>query len=211
MEDVLQLYEKPYSAREPVVCFDERPVQLLDSKRGPQPMSPGKPMRTDYEYVRCGSANLFCAVEPKAGWHFVKATLCRKAPDFAEALNDIARHYATARRIHLVLDNLNTHSPVSLTRRFGWREGMRLWRRFSVHYTPKHGSWLNQAEMEVSLVSRQCLGRQRLPNIEQLKARTKAWERDANRRRVRIQWAFTVPKARQTFHYRPADFIRPED
>ncbi|MBU8900949.1 IS630 family transposase [Corallococcus sp. M34] len=126
MEDVLRLYEKPFSRREPVVCFDERPVQLLDSKRDVLPMHAGAVARRDYEYVRCVTANLFCAVEPRAGRHFVKATRSRKAADFAEAVRGLAHRYPNARKIHLVLDNLNVHTRFSLTRRFGWRQGLRL-------------------------------------------------------------------------------------
>ncbi|WP_223744255.1 IS630 family transposase [Corallococcus sp. AS-1-12] len=209
MEDVLALYEKPFSRREPVICFDERPVQLLDSKRDMLPMHSGAIARRDFEYVRCGTTNLFCAVEPRTGRHFVKATRCRKA--FAEAVRDLARRYPNARKIHLVLDNLNIHTRFSLTRRFGWKEGLRLWSRFCVHYTPVHGSWLNQAEIEVSLVSRQCLGHQRVASVETLRDRTRAWERDANRHRVPIRWAFTTAEARHIFHYHPEDFIRDED
>jgi hypothetical protein len=205
MEDVLSLYEKPLSSTEPVVCFDERPVQLLGWHRQGTPMRRGRPARFDYEYERCGSANLFCAVEPKAGWHWVKATRCRKADDFAHALRDVAAHYPQARRIHLVFDNLSTHSPFSLTRTFGWRCGQRLWKRFCVHRTPVHGSWLNQAEAQTSMVSRQCLGKRRIPDVERLGQEVRAWARDATRRRVRIRWTFTVPTARRTFHYRSAN------
>jgi hypothetical protein len=211
MEDVLNLYEKPYNPREPVVCFDEKPVQLLDAVRPALPVRPGREARRDNEYVRCGTANLFCAVEPKAGRHLVKATPNRKAPEFARALRDIAEAYPRARRIHLVLDGLSTHSRFSLTRTFGWTQGLRLWRRFCVHYTPKHGSWLNQAEIEISLVSRQCLGKRRLPALGTLQHEVRAWARRATRHHVRIRWAFTTPKARQKFRYRPEDFIPPKD
>ncbi|NPC46773.1 IS630 family transposase [Corallococcus exiguus] len=158
MEDVLALYQRPLCPTEPVVCFDERPVQLLEWVRPASPASPGREARRDYAYFRCGTANLFCTVEPKAGWHFVKATPNRKSPAFAEALQDIAKRYPEANTIHLVLDNLSTHSRHALEVRYGVRAGRRLWRRFTPHYTPVHGSWLNQAEVEISLLSRQCLG-----------------------------------------------------
>src|SRR5262249_41034002 len=152
MEALLDLYERPLDPKEPVICLDERPVQLLDFERFRVPCGPGRIAKQDYEYVRCGTANLFCSVEPKAGRHRIRATPNRKAPAFAEEMRDIVRRYPHARTIHVVLDNLNTHSEKSLVERFGLRRGRRLWNRFTVHYTPKHGSWLNQAEIEIGLV-----------------------------------------------------------
>nr|WP_306414343.1 IS630 family transposase [Corallococcus exiguus] len=209
MEDVLELYQRPLCPTEPVVCFDERPVQLLEWVRPASPASPGREARRDYAYFRCGTANLFCAVEPKAGWHFVKATPNRKSPAFAEALHDIAKRYPEANTIHLVLDNLSTHSRHALEVRYGLRAGRRLWRRFTPHYTPVHGSWLNQAEVAISLLSRQCLGKRRIPTLDRLRGETQAWQKWANRNRIRIRWRFTVPKARAKFHYQPTDFTQP--
>lgn len=211
MEDLLNLYERPLDPKEPVVCLDERPVQLLDFERFRIPCGPGRIAKQDYEYVRCGTANLFCSVEPKAGRHRIRATPNRKARAFAEEMRDIANRYPQARTIHAVLDNLNTHSEKSLVDRFGSRRGRRLWNRFTVHYTPKHGSWLNQAEIEISLVSRQCLGSRRISTLKVLSRETAAWERAANRGRLKIHWTFTTRKARKKFGYRTAAFRRSGD
>ena len=202
MEDVLEVYERPYSPREPVVCLDERPVQLLDEKREPRPMRPGKTARRDGEYIRCGTANIFCAVEPKAGRHFTRVTENRKGPQFASMLSSLAAKYPKAKTIHLVMDNLNTHIEKPLIERYGYKEGHRIWKRFSVHYTPKHGSWLNQAEIEISLLSRQCLGKRRIPEILKLRSEITAWNRRVNRNRTKIDWHFSRKKARKIFRYK---------
>ena len=201
MEKVLEVLTQPADERAPVVALDERPVQLLDSVRPGTPMGPRKVARRDYEYARCGTANIFCIVEPKAGRHQTHATRNRKAPKFAAALKRIAKSYPTAKTIHLVMDNLNTHCEKSLTDAFGAEEGRKLWRRFTVHYTPKHGSWLNPAELEVSLWSRECLGRQRVATFAELRRRTSAWNAYANRTRRSIAWRFTAADARRVFHY----------
>ena len=200
MEDVLQLYEKPYDSAEPVVCLDEKPVQLLDDVRPPK-LARGCVLQRDYEYRRCGTANLFCGVEPKGGRHFTKATKTRNKFEFAQMLQEIADAYPDADLIHLVLDNLSTHGRNSLVAAFGEEAGDRLWNRFRVHFTPKHGSWLNPAEIEISLVSRECLGRRRLGTLGRLRTETRAWNRDANRRRRTIEWRFTRRDARKTFGY----------
>src|SRR6516164_5378916 len=171
MEAVLEVLNRPLDKHAPVVALDERPVQLVDSLRPATAMAPGQPARRDYEYARCGTANVFCVVEPKTGRHQTHATKNRTAAQFARALKRITRRYRAARTIHLVLDNLNTHRQKSLTATFGVQAGRRLWRRFTVHYTPKHGSWLNPAEIEVSLWSRECLGRDRISDFEQLRQR----------------------------------------
>lgn len=202
MEDILDLYELPYNRREPVVCLDEKPVQLLTSKREGTTTAPGYLAVQDYEYVRRGTANIFCGVEPLAGRHFIKATPDRKGPSFAEMLRKIAQQYPTAKVIHLVVDNLNTHKAKSLTTRFGPRRGLKLWQRFHVHYTPKHGSWLNQAEIEISLLSRQCLGDIRIANLWSLRSRTEAWESRVNREGRKIRWDFTKKRARKKWGYR---------
>ena len=180
MEDVLETLARPASEKEPVVALDERPVQLLEAARPGTPMAPGRVARTDYEYVRHGTANIFCVVEPKGGGHLTHATRNRKAPRFADALQKIASAYPKARTIHLVMDNLNTHCQKSLTDAFGAFEGRRLWRRFTVHYTPKHASWLNPAEFQVSLWSRECLGHDRIATFAELSRRTRAWNTGAN-------------------------------
>ena len=201
MEDVLATYEQPYQADEPVLCLDEKPIPLHADVRPPRPASPGKPLRPDNEYKRCGTANVFGVVEPKAGRHFTTATPNRSAAQFAQVINDIAGRYPTARTIHLVMDNLNIHCRKSLTDAFGEQAGGDLWDRFTVHYTPKHGSWLNQAEIELSLYSRQCLGKRRIPDLKTLRQETRAWNRKTDRRRTKISWTFTRKKARKAFHY----------
>jgi hypothetical protein len=184
MEDVLQLLNRPLDERAPVVALDERPVQLLGSVREGTPMAPGRPARCDYEYARRGTANLCCIVEPRRGRHDTHATKNRKMPQFAGALKGIAASYPDARTIHLVMDNLNTHREKSLTEAFGRQLGHRLWQRFTVHYTPKHGSWLNPAELEASLWSRQSLGRQRIATPGELRRRTAAWNRSGQSHRT---------------------------
>jgi transposase len=201
MEDVLEVYERPYNPAEPVVCLDEKPVSLHDDVRPARPMAPGKLKRPDNEYKRCGTANVFCAVEPKAGKHFTLATPNRKAAQLAEAFSTIITNYPKASTIHLVMDNLNIHGPKTLTDYFGKKKGMELWNRFTVHYTPKHGSWLNQAEIEISLFARQCLARRRIPTLAVLKRESEAWNARANRDCTKINWRFTRKKARKKFGY----------
>jgi len=201
MEDVLGVYEKPWNPAEPVVCLDEKPVSLHADVRPPIPAQPGKPAKQDNEYERRGTANIFAVVEPKAGRHFTTATPDRSGAEFARTVGHLADQYPFARTIHLVMDNLNTHGRKSLVDYFGERRGDYLWDRFTVHYTPKHGSWLNQAEIELSLVARQCLGSRRIPTLGMLQQEVGAWNRQANRRRVKINWRFTRRKAREKFRY----------
>jgi hypothetical protein len=201
MEDVLGVYERPYNAAEPVVCLDEKPVSLHAEVRAPIPAGPRKLAKRDNEYERCGTANVFGVVEPKAGRHFTTATPDRSGAQFARLVGQIANHYPSARTIHLVMDNLNIHCRKSLVDYFGEHKGGRLWDRFTVHYTPKHGSWLNQAEIELSLFSRQCLGTRRIPALDILQRETKAWNRQTNRSRTKINWRFTRRKARKAFRY----------
>jgi transposase len=210
MEDVLALYEKPWSENEPVVCIDEKPVVLHADLRPPRPMRPGRITRRDCEYERCGTANAFCGVEPQAGRHFTRATLDRSSPEFADYLLDIAEHYSAADTIHLVMDNLSSHTRKAVVERFGEKAGGWLWERFRVHYTPKHGSWLNQAEIEISLFSRQCLGQRRIPSLGDLRREARAWNRRMNRDRVTIDWRFTRKKARQKFGYKRNHITRSE-
>jgi signal recognition particle subunit SEC65 len=201
MEDVLALYERPYSAREPVVCLDEKPVSLHAEVQPPRPARPGHIAKRDSEYRRCGTANVFAVVEPKIGRHFTCATPNRSAHQFACVVRRMVLAYPRARTIHLVMDNLNIHCEKSLTDAFGEREGRRVWRRLAVHFTPKHGSWLNQAEIELSLVSRGCLGRRRIDALPLLRAEIRAWTTRANRARTNIQWRFTRTDARRKFGY----------
>src|SRR5664279_3285274 len=201
MEDVLAVYEKPLSEQEPVVCIDEKPVVLHSDVRPGRPMRPGRIARHDCEYKRCGTANVFCGVQPKAGRHFTKVTPTRSSPEFADSLLEIAIRYATATTIHLVRDNLSTHTRKALVDRFGEKVGAWLWQRFTVHYTPKHGSWLNQAEIEIGIFSRQCLGKRRIGDISTLRCQAKAWNRRTNRYKIKIQWKFTRKLARLKLNY----------
>ena len=205
MEEVLEVYEWPYNPAEPVVCLDEKPVTLHDDVRPARPMAPGKLKRPDNEYKRCGTANAFCAVEPKAGRHFTLVTPNRSAPQFAQALETIIVSYPEAGTIHLIMDNLNIHGPKSLTDYFGKEKGQQLWSRLTVHYTPKHGSWLNQAEIEIGLFARQCLANRRIPTLALLEREAAAWNSKANHNRTRINWQFTRRKARQKFGYKRSD------
>lgn len=201
MEDVLALYEKPLSEEEPVVCIDEKPVLLHRDIRAPKAARPGHVARRDYEYKRCGTANVFCGIEPKAGVHFTKVTPTRSSPEFADFILQIAEHYPTADTIHLVLDNLSTHTRKALVERFGEEAGGWLWDRFTVHYTPKHGSWLDQAEIEIGIFSRQCLGKRRIRDIATLRLQAKAWNRRINREKITIEWKFTRKMARLKLNY----------
>ncbi len=201
MEDVLATYEKPYHSAEPVVCLDEKPVSLHADVRPPVAAAPGKLAKRDNEYKRCGTANVFCAVEPKAGRHFTFPTPNRSAPELAQVLGKIIGTYPFARKIHLVMDNLNIHCHKTLTDHFGEKSGGYLWSRLRVHYTSKHASWLNQAEIEISLFARQCLGTRRIPTLGVLKRESRAWNRKMNRDQVKIDWRFTRKKARAKFNY----------
>jgi transposase len=208
MEDVLETYERPYNAEEPVVCLDEKPVTLHADIRPPSPAVPGREARRDNEYERCGTANVFCAVEPKAGRHFTSPTADRSAFEFARFTCEVAMQYPAAKTIHLVMDNLNTHNRKSLTDAFGEEVGGEIWDRFTVHYTPTHGSWLNQAEIEISLFARQCLGRRRIPDLKILRRETRLWNRRMNRDRKKINWKFDRRAARLKFGYRKKSFNR---
>jgi hypothetical protein len=201
MEDVLAVYEKPYDVAEPVVCVDEKPVSLHADLRLSRPMAPGKIAKRDNEYKRCGTANVFCAVEPQAGKHFTWPTPNRSAPEFAKVMRTLVESYPRARTLHLVMDNLNIHGRKSFTDSYGEKEGGDLWNRLTVHYTPKHGSWLNQAEIEISLYARQCLGKRRIPDLASLQRESRAWNRRVNRARVKINWKFSRRDARHKFGY----------
>ena len=202
MEDVLGTYEQPYNPQEPVVCLDEKPVSLHAEVRPRSSATPGQEARRDSEYERRGTANVFCAVEPKAGRHFTYATPDRSGFAFARVAFDLTMCYPQARTIHLVLDNLNIHRRKSLTDLLGHEIGSEVWNRFTVHYTPSHGSWLNQAEIEIGLFSRQCLGTRRIPDLKILRREARAWNREMNRRRTRINWKFDCKAARRQFGYK---------
>jgi len=208
MEDVLETYERPYNPAEPVVCLDEKPVTLHADVRPASAAMPGREARRDNEYERRGTANVFCAVEPKAGHHFTFATPDRSAFEFARVACELAMHYRQAKTIHLVLDNLNIHCQKSLTDAFGADMGTEIWNRFNIHYTPKHGSWLNQAEIEIGLFTRQCLGNRRIPDLKALRRESRAWNRRMNRDQVKINWQFDRRAARRKFSYQYKPFKR---
>ena len=196
MEDVLDVYELPYNPMRPVVCMDEKPYQLLGEARKPLPMRPGSDLKTDSEYVRNGTCSIFAFVEPLAGNHHCEAKGQRTAVDWAHQiahLSDVM--YPNAEKIILVLDNLNTHAPSSLYKAFAPEEARRIVRRLEIHYTPKHGSWLNMAEIELNVMTRQCLSR-RIESIETLGKQLYAWEKDRNKTEDRISWQFTARDSR---------------
>jgi hypothetical protein len=202
MEDVLETYEKPYDPAEPVVCFDEKPVTLHADVRAPMPAKPGREARRDNEYERRGTANVFCAIEPKAGRHFTFPTPDRSGFEFAQAIAELACQYPNAKTIHLVMDNLSSHTRKSLTDLYGEEFGGEVWDRFTVHYTPTHGSWLNQAEIEIGLFTRQCLGKRRIPDLKTLRHESRAWNRRMNRDQIKINWRFDRKAARRKFGYK---------
>lgn len=196
MERVLDVYERPFDPDRPVVCVDEAPKPLVGEVRRPVPPAPGQPARVDYEYTRNGAANLFLACQPLLGWREVVATDRRTAVDFAGFLRHLADDiYAEAETITLVLDNLNTHTPASLYAAFEPAEAHRLAGRFEWVHTPKHGSWLNVAEVEFAALGKQCLGR-RIGTLAELRAEVAAWQDERNEREVAVRWQFTTPDAR---------------
>jgi len=196
MEDVLEVYQRPYDAERPVVCLDESSKQLIEETRTPIPAAPGRPARLDYEYERNGTANLFMLFEPLGGWRHVKVTDRRTKIDFAEVLRELADvHFPQADKIVLVLDNLNTHKLASLYEAFVPSEARRLIERLEIHYTPKHGSWLDMAETELSVLSGQCLNR-RIADAEKLAREVAAWEKQRNAAEATVDWQFTTADAR---------------
>jgi len=208
MEDVLEVYERPYNPRQPLVCLDEKPVTLHADVRPPSPAQPGREARRDNEYERRGTANVFSVVEPKAGRHFTFPTPDRSGFEFAQVLFRLALEYPHAETIHLVMDNLSSHHRKSLDDLYGPEMAAEVWDRFTVHYTPKHGSWLNQAEIEIGIFGRQCLGTRRIPDLKALKQEAGAWNRRMNRDRVKINWTFDRKAARRKFGYKKHNFKR---
>ena len=201
MEDVLDLYDAPADPQRPLVCFDERPYQLVSETRAPQPPRPGRAGRYDYEYKREGTANLFLHFAPQLGWRHVDVTERRTSRDFAHQMRALVdEHFPEALAIRVVLDNLSTHTAAALYEAFAPEEARRLLRRLEVHHTPKHGSWLNQAEIELSVLSGQCLDR-RLGDRPILKAEIAAWERRRNQARATVEWRFTSTDARIKLHH----------
>jgi len=198
MEDVLDQYEKPLDPQEPVICLDEQPYQMVDDARPPEKAQPGRIAKQDYEYRRCGTCSVFVAVEPRAGKRLVQAKQHRKRADFARFVRTLLKQYPHAKRLHLVMDNLNTHNEKSLIETFGEAQAQPLLDRIQWHYTPKHASWLNMAEIEISALTKQCLGR-RLPTIEQVQSEASHWSRDRNRKRIQINWTFNRNDAKRVF------------
>lgn len=201
MEDILSLYEEDYSSDFPLICIDEKPIQLSSDTRPESGISLGSPKKVDYEYKRMGTANVFCAIEPKAGFYYNTVTEQRTGREFAKFLNALSRKYVDAKKIILVMDNLNIHKFSSLEKMYGQDKAKTIWGRFEVHYTPKHASWLNQAEIAINMYARQCLGKTRIPDIATLKKKTKAWVNYINRSCVKIHWKFTCKDARDKFQY----------
>jgi hypothetical protein len=195
MEQVLYVYKRPYDARFPVVCMDESPRQLIDEVKTPIPASPGQLARRDYEYKRCGTCNIFMANEPLAGTRMVEVTESKTKEDWAYFVEKIASRYEDAERITLVMDNLNTHAPGSLYEAFTPKKAKALWDRFEFVFTPKHGSWLNMAEIELNVLIGQCLNR-RIAEIEVMRSEVKAWEATRNGMKAGVNWQFTAEDAR---------------
>lgn len=203
MEHILELYHKPYDPQRPLVCFDEKSTQLLAHITEPQLLKPGQAPRQDYEYKRNGTRNLFVFVEPKAGSRHVLVTRRRTKQDFAFVMRYLVDViHPKAECIDIVMDNLNTHHYHSLVEFFGKQEADRIWNRLEIHYTPEHASWLNMAEIELSILSKQCLSR-RIPNEWTLITEIVAWEQVRNEKNAKIRWNFTVDDARIVFkeHY----------
>lgn len=196
MEDVLEVYKRPYDPKRPVVCVDEMPKQLLMDTRDPLPMRPGEPERFDYEYKRGGVADLFMLFEPLAGKRHIEITDQRRRIEWAQVMRILSDElYPDAEKIVVVLDNLNTHVMAAFYLAFEPQEARRLVERFELHYTPKHGSWLNMAEIELSAVTRQCLDR-RIPDKDTLIREVKAWEGQRNSEVIKVHWQFSTADAR---------------
>jgi hypothetical protein len=200
MEDVLEVYHRPYDAARPLVALDEASKQLVGEAIQPLPPEPGRPERFDYEYVRNGTANLFMVSEPLLGWRAVHVTERRTAKDFAAVVRWLVEEvHPDAEKVVLVMDNLNTHKVASLYEAFPPERARRITERLEIHHTPKHGSWLNVAEIELSVLTRQCLDR-RIESADELRAEVAAWEAKRNERAVEIQWRFTTTDARIKLH-----------
>jgi len=196
MELVLDVYKTPYNRKFPVICMDESPKQLIKQTRIPIAGKPGKDAKEDYEYARKGVANIFMVNEPLKGKRYVRVLKSKTKKDWAKVIREIAdKHYPKAERIRLVMDNLNTHKPSALYETFPPQEAKRIWDRFEFVYTPKHGSWLNMAEIELNVLMGQCLNR-RIDNITTVKNEVKAWQQSRNNKKAKINWQFKAEDAR---------------
>jgi hypothetical protein len=196
MEDVLEVYHRPYDEKRPLVCLDEASKQLIGETVQPLPAEPGQAERFDYEYVRNGTINLFMLSEPLLGWRHVEVTQRRTAQDFAEVVRWVVEDlHPNADKVVLVMDNLNTHKLASLYETFPPEQARRIAERLEIHHTPKHGSWLNMAEIELSVLSGQCLA-QRLESAEAVRQEVGPWQEERNERQVGVNWRFTTADAR---------------
>ncbi len=196
MEDVLEVYKRPLDDKRPLLCMDEMPKQLLSETREPLPVTPGKPARQDYEYKRGGVADVFMVFEPLVGKRYIEITDQRRREEWARVMKKVSDElYPQAEKIVVVMDNLNTHTPAAYYLVFELEEARRLVGRFEFHYTPKHGSWLNMAEIELSALVRQCLDR-RIPDKEIMIQEVKAWQDQRNSEVVKVHWQFTTADAR---------------
>lgn len=198
MEEVLDIYEKPYDATHPVLCFDERPCQLIDEVMTPMPTQPKQTKRQDYHYQRHGTCVVLLALEPLKGRRIVQVTQQKTKKDYAKFMKEIKRKYPKAEKITLVQDNLNTHNPSSFYETFPCQQAFELSQSFHMVYTPKKASWLNMAEIEFSALSKQCLDR-RIANLDTLSNEVMAWTNQRNRSKITVQWQFTKRKARDKF------------
>ena len=196
MEDVLEVYSRPYDPKRPQICMDEAGKQLVGETRRPLPLQPGKPLRYDYEYERNGTCNLFVFCQPLTGWRHVSVTERKTKQDWAHAVRDLIDvRFPEAEKIVLVMDNLNTHSPASLYETFPPEEARRIAEKLEIHPTPKHGSWLNIAEIMIGIMNRQCLCG-RIGDTSTVREEVAAWEEDGNRHQKPVQWQFTTENAR---------------
>lgn len=199
MMDILEVYERSYNSLEPVICLDEKSIQLLAHTREPLPVKPGTPERYDSEYKRKGTANVFVMVEPKAGRRHTIVRKKRRYNDYSICLYFLTKFYNNVEKIIVVQDNLKTHTERSLIKAFGEKKAKTIMEKIEFHYTPKHGSWLNMAEIEISVMGTECLNR-RIPDRLTLRKETTAWEKRRNNKKTRIEWRFTREKAREKFN-----------
>ena len=201
MEDVLEVYAMPYDEEIPVICMDEQPVQLLGERLEPLPLKPGKAAKEDYQYTRCGVCNIFIFTEPLRGWRHVHVSERRTKVDWALHIQELLDvHYPNAKKVRLVMDNLNTHNISSLYETFQPKVALALAKRLEIHYTPKHGSWLNVAEIELSVMTMQCLNR-RIDSMKSLQSELSAWETDRNTAQKSVDWQFTTDNARDKLKF----------
>jgi hypothetical protein len=197
MEDVLAVYARPYDKNRPVICMDEKPYQLLGDVREPLPVKPGKPAREDFEYERNGTCSIFIFTEPLAGWRYTEAFPRRTKIEWAHCIRRLLNeHYPDVEKVVLVMDNLNTHTLSSLYEAFPPEEAFHLAQRLEIHYTPKHGSWLNIAEVELAAMAVQCLGQRRIPDLLTMNSELAVWHTRRNRKQKGVDWQFTTSDAR---------------